>query len=428
MYKKLAASLFILMLIGQAISGPVFSHDKIDESSESSHLEDEHDHSFYSQLQTIGGVAKEDEEVYEDKKEEIEKLEKKLANALSKEKSLQNEIDSLDDQISLIQLKIRQSESDIKKKEGELKDISGDITEVSGKIGNLKDKVSYQYLLFGQRMRSRYKTGSVTPFDYIFSDNINNMVQKIKFIESVETEDNKVIERLKETKQNYEWQKTTLEDKKTKAENLKAKIEADKIKLLDYRSDLDDDKAKKNALLQQTQGDEARYQDQLNKAKAELEAIEGAVSATNFSSGSKVEKGEVIATMGNSGAPTCSTGAHLHFEVRKNGKIVNSESYLKSTRLYVDDFSSGYKTIGSGKWSWPMKSPEVTQRYGRTPWSWRYAGNSHTGVDMVASNTSIYAPEDGKFTRGKISCYGNPMNYAAIDHGDGVVSYYFHIR
>jgi murein DD-endopeptidase MepM/ murein hydrolase activator NlpD len=75
-----------------------------------------------------------------------------------------------------------------------------------------------------------------------------------------------------------------------------------------------------------------------------------------------------------------------------------------------------------------MKNPEVTQRYGRTPWSWRYAGNSHTGVDMVASNISIYAPEDGKFTRGTISCYGNPMNYAAIDHGDGVVSYYFHIR
>ncbi len=420
MQKKLVAFLLVLLVLGQVTVKPVFSH----EEGES---EEDHDHSFY-ELAIGQGSSDDNEDEKEDLEKRIGDLEKKIAKIQSKEKSLQNEIDSINDQVNLVQLKIRQSEADIRKKENELQDLAGNISDVSGKIGNLKDKVSYQYLIFSQRMRSRYKTGVVTPFDYIFSDNINNMVQKLKFIESIETEDNKVIERLKETKQNYEWQKTTLEDKKTKAENLKTKIEADKIKLLDYKQDLSNDKAKKDALLQQTQGDEAKYQDQLNKAKAELDAIEGAVSSVNFASGSKVDKGEVIAVMGNSGAPSCSTGAHLHFEVRKNGKAVNSEGYLKSTRLYVNDFSSGYKNIGSGSWAWPMKSPEITQRYGRTPWSWRYSGNSHTGVDMVASNTYIYAPDDGKLTKGTISCYGSPMNYVAIDHGSGIVSYYFHVR
>jgi murein DD-endopeptidase MepM/ murein hydrolase activator NlpD len=41
--------------------------------------------------------------------------------------------------------------------------------------------------------------------------------------------------------------------------------------------------------------------------------------------GDKIEKGEVIAVMGNSGR---STGTHVHFEVLKNGKQVNPKEYI----------------------------------------------------------------------------------------------------
>lgn len=41
--------------------------------------------------------------------------------------------------------------------------------------------------------------------------------------------------------------------------------------------------------------------------------------------GDKIEKGEVIAVMGNSGR---STGTHVHFEVLKNGKQVNPKEYF----------------------------------------------------------------------------------------------------
>lgn len=45
--------------------------------------------------------------------------------------------------------------------------------------------------------------------------------------------------------------------------------------------------------------------------------------------GDKVDKGQVIALMGNSGR---STGTHVHFEVLRDGKAVNPMSYIRAAR------------------------------------------------------------------------------------------------
>ena len=42
--------------------------------------------------------------------------------------------------------------------------------------------------------------------------------------------------------------------------------------------------------------------------------------------GDVVEQGDVIAKMGTTGS---SSGNHLHFEVRKNGKVQNPLNYVK---------------------------------------------------------------------------------------------------
>lgn len=46
--------------------------------------------------------------------------------------------------------------------------------------------------------------------------------------------------------------------------------------------------------------------------------------------GATVLKGQAIGAVGNSGVSEASDGAHLHFEVLKNGKSINPQSYLSN--------------------------------------------------------------------------------------------------
>ncbi len=55
------------------------------------------------------------------------------------------------------------------------------------------------------------------------------------------------------------------------------------------------------------------------------ETAYGHCASLSVSVGSRVSKGDVIAKMGNTGR---STGTHLHFEVKKNGKYVDPSSYI----------------------------------------------------------------------------------------------------
>ena len=171
-----------------------------------------------------------------------------------------------------------------------------------------------------------------------------------------------------------------------------------------------------------------KYQQLLSQALAEYSAIQKAIV-----SGIKVgpvKKGDPIALVGNSGAPYGSTGAHLHFEVRKNNSWVNAESYLSPHPL--TNHQDGTGTIGNGSWDWPLSDPIVLeQRYGHTPWSWRYnySGGIHTGIDMWSQTSEVIrAPADGTLYSSAEKCGSATINIKYIEHGDGVVSFYLHVQ
>lgn len=351
--------------------------------------------------------------------EQIKELQQKISDAQNKERTLAGEIKSMDASINLTTLQVKETEVKISTLGKEIEELGGKITTLEGTLSQLSKVLI-------TRMIAGYKTRSVSPVELLLTSNgVTDLIKRTKYIELVQEHDHKVLTDVQIAKTDYGEQKDVREEKKVQQEKLKKDLLAQQQKLATQ-------KKQKESLLTQTKNDEATYQRLLAQAIAEKQAIEAALI-----SGEKqgpVKKGDAIALVGNTGYPACSTGAHLHFEVRKNNSWTNPSAYLQSKSIATNqsDLSSPI-TIGNGSWDWPLRGDIImTQNYGVTPYSFRYAysGGIHTGIDMYSySSPIIYAPSDGTLYSASQNCGGSSViKIKYIEHSDGVVSFYLHVQ
>jgi peptidoglycan hydrolase CwlO-like protein len=335
-------------------------------------------------------------ESLEEKQKQIEELEKKVTQLKEQVKTLSGQIIYYDNQIVLNQLKISQTE-----------DL---ISTISAKISILEDKLQSRAKLLQQQIVITYKQGPVDPMRLVLSSqNFSQYLSRFKYTQLVQEANRQLLHDTQVIQSNYAQQKDL--------------IEQSKIKLQSQKKVLDNLKEEKQNLLAQTKNSEAVYQHQLEQARLELAAIEAAL-ATAIKEG-PIKAGDPIALVGNTGYPDCSTGKHLHFEVRLNDTWANAETYLKSM---TDKW--GLK-IGSGGWDWPISGDiQITQRYGKTPYSYRYlySGGIHTGIDMVSDNDVIRAVADGILYSSVQKCGSSPLKIKYIDHGNNLKTFYLHVQ
>jgi len=334
--------------------------------------------------------------IEDEKRNEIQELEKKVVNLHSQAKTLTDQIAAYDSQIRLAQLKITQTEEQI--------------TSVSTRIAQLEDKLKERSALLEKQIVQTYKKGMSDPLQIIFgSGNVSALLSQIKYLQIVQTNNRKFLYDTQLVQTNYAQQKTLIEESRKK-------LQSQKELLNSYRIERDN-------LLKQTKNNETLYQKQLEQARLELEVIQKALASAVREG--PVKAGDVIGLMGNSGYPYCSTGSHLHFEVRKNDVWINAESYLKNI---TDKWGMN---IGSGNWDWPMQgSIEITQRYGNTSYSYvyKYSGGMHTGIDMVSSDKTVRAVADGIIYSSSEKCGTATIKLKYIDHGDGLKTLYLHLQ
>lgn len=338
------------------------------------------------------------------KQAEIDDLVRKLAELDKQKNTLSSQIASMDTQIKLTTVKISQTQEQI--------------NVLTEKIGRLEISLDSLAKILGKRIAETYKKAKIDPISLLFSSQkFADFLTRYKYLKVMQTHDRKLMFSMEETRTNYD-------DQKKEVELLKAKMENQKKVLAQQKKD-------KENLLAVTKNDEKKYQQLLAQAYAEKAALEQALIA-----GTKVgpiKRGDSIALIGNTGYPGCSTGKHLHFEIRKNNAWTDPAAYLQNKTVEDDQNNGGGNVnVGSGSWPWPINEPiRVTQFYGNTPYSWRYkySGGIHTGIDMITSSTdAITAPADGTLYRSSQLCGSSTINIVYIDHGDNLISFYLHVQ
>ncbi len=350
--------------------------------------------------------------------DKIRVYQEQIASLNSQANTLSKQITLLDSQVKLTTLQIE----DTKRKIGVLDNEIGELTQEIGRLEDLKTK---RLELVLHRIPQTYKRTNAPNFGgLLLSTNFSDFLARAKYLIQVQEEDSSLYKQLQLTQMNYNDRRDVRESKKIEQESLKKQLEK-------HTADLASQKKQKQALLDQTKNSEAVYQRLLAQALAEKQALERAL--TDSVKVGPVKKGDPIALVGNTGFPGCSTGAHLHFEVRQGGAWIDPSSRLSNKTVKDDQNGGSDWSIGSGSWNWPLSDTiRLTQHFGKTPWSWRYSysGGIHTGFDMVSTASEVIrAPADGDLYSSSQSCgTSSVIKIKYIDYGGGLISFFLHVQ
>jgi len=313
-----------------------------------------------------------------DLQNKITEYEKQISDLQKQSNTLSQQISLMDSQIKVAALKISQTQAQIKTTEKE-------IATLSGKIVALDGSLDYLSKVLLSRVTETYKKGKIDAFVLLVSSkSFSDFITQYRYLQAVQFHDRQLLISMEQTRTNYDEQK-----------QLKEKLQADlkvlQNKLISQKKQLDVQILDRKKLLTETKGKEAEYQKILEATRQELEAIQQIIAGKGSETEiGKIKEGERIASV-ISGASPCSTGTHLHFEVRENNDLRNPFSYLKNIGL--TDQSGGDSHSASGSWNWPLNEPIfLNQGYGsntsaiRSKIVWY---NFHTGIDIVSNDRMV---------------------------------------
>lgn len=349
---------------------------------------------------------------------EIKELEEKVSQTREQRRTLSSQVVQMNQQIQLATLRITQTKASVVVLEEEISSLSEKISKLDLSL----DKISKILL---RRIVASYKGSQIDPsFYWLTAENAEDFIRNQQYLRVAQKHDRMLMIAIEEAKQDFDRQKNLKEEKQAALERLRTQLE-------EQNAVLARQKIGKERLLTVTQNDENRYQAMLSAARAEYQAIQAIIAGRGREVRvGEIRQGERIASV-IVGQSACSTGTHLHFEVREGNMVRNPLDYLGSAR--IDNRSGGDSYHFGGDWPWPLSGTiRLTQGFGGDTW-WITSGGSwyefHSGIDIVAEDLSVLAVQGGTLYNGSIPCGGGTLRYVKVDHENSNFStLYLHVN
>ena len=381
---------------------------------------------FFNPIQAVSLEECEKEDLAPDKIAEcIDLLSSKVSELGEQKKTLSSQIAQFNSQIQLTQLKISDAQATINKLEKE-------IGVLGFRIDYINESVDTLERLLKERIVATYQQSFVSNLELLVASNdFSDLILRLQYIKHIQENDKKVLASLQETKSNYSSQKDEREVKQAQIEEVKKKLDSN-VALLATQ------KVEKEAFLKVTKNDEAKYQRLLAEAQAEQAVVFGGGTDVFLRD---VKQGDTIGSVAAySASRGCSSGAHLHFEVHKNGSLQDPNNYLKTASVTYNYPESQYSVYGTvnprGDLPWPINDPIwINQGFGAQKNAFMYGPAGHMGIDMQtgsgdAGGDTVKAAKNGKLYGGSYKCggsYPGSLYYAKVEHDDGLVTWYLHM-
>ena len=303
---------------------------------------------------------------------------KELNEAKEQQEKIRSQMSEIQRQVDELDSKISDYQTEINDLTSQIDDISKNIDLTQQELTRTENELKEKEALLETRLVASYKAGDTTYLDVLLSsDSLTSFLSNYYLVEQISENDTKLINTIKETKEQIEESKKQLEENK-------ATLETAKQTQVDKKAELDVAKKEKEQAVAKLSAEDQEVQKKIDEMRSEDTRIQAAI-----------KKAEAAASRPNVSNRGNTSGTSTSSDSNPGG--------------FIYPVPSGYRTITTGMYYEKSK---------------KYHGAVDFGSGGIAGQP-VYVAKEGTviLTENLKSSYGT---YVIIKHNNGLYSLYAH--
>ena len=213
----------------------------------------------------------------------------------------------------------------------QIEEVSKNINSAEIELQKTEKDLEEKEELLEKRLVASYKAGSTSYLDVLLdSDSLTSFLSSYYLVEQISENDTKLINTVKETKQQIENSKAQLEENKASLENIKQSEVAKK-------SELDATKKEKEQAVAKLSNEDKEVQSKIDEMRSEDSKIRAAIAKAEREANRTSSRGN-----GGSRSPSSNPGGFIYPVPAAYKKVTSGMYYSESKRYHgAYDFGSG---------------------------------------------------------------------------------------